>query len=99
MDSNNGLVEEMEKTNLIIQEELIRNNGTKFNAYRNQINKKIWRLVYSKGKVKDLFESEGYTWTINDLFCGTKKECLDKIKELKLEEGKEIDGEISYINL
>jgi hypothetical protein len=65
--------------------------------------KKCWRLVYWNGKVKDLFESEGITQTINYLFCGTEKECLDKIVELRLEydpeEGEEVDGEISRINM
>jgi hypothetical protein len=49
------------------------------------LSKKCWRLVYWNKKVKDLFESEGITQTINHLFCGTEKECLDKIVELKLE--------------
>ena len=45
---------------------------------------KSWRLVYWNGKVCDLFESEGRTWTINNLFCGTEDECLEEIKRLKL---------------
>ena len=48
--------------------------------------KKCYRLVWTPDdKVKDLFESEGITCTTNNLFCGTKQECLDKIKDLKLE--------------
>jgi len=48
--------------------------------------KKCWRLVHWNGKVKDLFESEGFTYTINYLFCGTKEKCLEEIKRLKLKE-------------
>ena len=54
---------------------------TKINVSPRQ---KCWRLVYWDGVVKDLFESEGVTHTINHLFCGTKQECKDKIKELNL---------------
>ena len=46
---------------------------------------KSWRLVYWAGEVCDLFESEGRTWTINNLFCGTEKECFDEIERKKLE--------------
>ena len=46
--------------------------------------KKCWRLVFRDGVVKNLFESGGITSTVNNLFCGTKEECLGKIKELKL---------------
>jgi hypothetical protein len=69
---------------MIIQEELTRGDGTKFSANRNGIAKEEWRLVYSNGKVKDFFESGGYTWTINNLFCGTEKECLGEIDKLHL---------------
>jgi hypothetical protein len=65
--------------------------------------KKCWRLVYWNKKVKDLFESEGITQTINHLFCGIEQECLDKIVELKLEYNPEkeegIDGKIRSINM
>ena len=48
--------------------------------------KKCYRLVWTQdGKVKDLFKSKGITCTTNNLFCGTEQECLDKIKDLKLE--------------
>ena len=56
--------------------------ATKVNVSPHQ---KCWRLVHWDGVVKDLFESGGVTYTINHLFCGTKQECLDKIKDLKLE--------------
>ena len=46
---------------------------------------KSWRLVYWNGKVCDLFESQGRTWTINNLFCGTEGDCLEEIERLKLE--------------
>ena len=46
---------------------------------------KSWRLVYWDGKICDLFESGGRTWTINNLFCGTEGECLDEIKKENLE--------------
>ena len=49
---------------------------------------KSWRLVYWNGKVCDLFESSGRTWTINNLFCGIEKECLAEIDRLKLRESK-----------
>ena len=46
---------------------------------------KCWRLVWKdNGNVKDLFESEGVTHTKYHLFCGTKEECMSKIKELGL---------------
>jgi hypothetical protein len=67
------------------------------------LSKKCWQLVYWNKKVKDLFKSEGITQTINYLFCGTEKECLDKIVELKLEynpeEKEKIDGKIRRINV
>lgn len=44
-----------------------------------------WRLVYWENKVVDLFESKGIAHTINNLFCGTEKECLNQIDELNLE--------------
>ena len=56
--------------------------STKVNVSPHQ---KCWRLVHWDGVVKDLFESEGITHTINHLFVGTKEECISKIKELKLE--------------
>ena len=46
---------------------------------------KSWRLVYWAGRVRDLFESEGRTWTINNLFCGTEDDCLKEIERLKIE--------------
>ena len=45
---------------------------------------KSWRLVYWGGKVCDLFESEGRTWTINNLFCGTEEDCLKEIERLRI---------------
>ena len=54
---------------------------TKVNVSPQQ---KCWRMVYWNGVVKDLFESEGVTHTIGHLFCGTKEECMSKIKELGL---------------
>ena len=45
---------------------------------------KSWRLIVIGDKAQ-LFESEGETATINDLYTfETEKEGLDKIKELKL---------------
>ena len=55
---------------------------------------KCWRLVHWDGVVKDLFESEGVTHTINHLFVGTEQECLSKIKELGLKYMPPDDGEI-----
>lgn len=46
---------------------------------------KSWRLVHWNGKVCNLFKSEGKTWTINHLFCGTEEKCLKEIERLKLE--------------
>lgn len=79
---------------MVTQEELTKEDGTKFNANRNEIAEEKWRLVYSKGKVKDLFESGGYTWTINSLFCGTKRECSDEVDRLYLEHAEKIDAKI-----
>ena len=79
---------------MVIQEELTKKDGTKFSANRNEIVKEEWRLVYSKGKVKDLFGSGGYTWTINSLFCGTERECSDEVDRLHLEHTEKIDAKI-----
>ena len=46
---------------------------------------KSWRLVYWNGEVRDLFESGGRTWTINNLFCGTEEECFGEIEKRGLE--------------
>lgn len=44
------------------------------------------RLVHNGAMVLGLFESSGFTWTRNVLFCATtEKECLDEIARLKLE--------------
>lgn len=45
---------------------------------------KCWRLVYWSGEVTDLFESTGFTQTINHLFCGTEEECLEEIEHMGL---------------
>jgi len=43
------------------------------------------RLVYDGVNVIALFESTGFTWTRNVLFCATtEKECLDEITRLGL---------------
>ena len=63
-----------------------------YDALKNELTTKVnvspqqkcYRLVHWDGVVKDLFESEGVTNTINHLFVGTKEECLSKIKELGL---------------
>jgi hypothetical protein len=78
---------------MIIQEELTKKDGTKFNASRNRVAEKKWRLVYNNGEIKDLFESGGYTWTINNLFCGSEKKCLDEIDRLHLKH-KDTDAKI-----
>jgi hypothetical protein len=70
---------------IVISEKLIGKDQVEFWAKRNLINKKEWRLVYRDGKVKDFFESEGYTWTIYNLFCGTEEECIREFEKLKLE--------------
>ena len=59
-------------------------NELKFTCNVSPSNKKCWRLVHWDGKVKHLFESEGYTHTIDHLFCGTKAECLAEISRLGL---------------
>ena len=59
-------------------------NELKFNCNVSPTNEKSWRLVHWNGKVKHLFESEGYTYTIDHLFCGTKAECLAEISRLGL---------------
>ncbi len=45
-----------------------------------------WRLVHDGDRVIDLFESSGYTETINQLFTGTRDECLAEISRLNLVE-------------
>ncbi|RLG24081.1 hypothetical protein DRN85_08260 [Methanosarcinales archaeon] len=59
-------------------------NELKFNCNVSPSNKKCWRLVHWNGIIKSFFESEGYTYTINHLFCGTKEECLAEISRLGL---------------
>lgn len=47
---------------------------------------KSWRLVHDGIKVITLFEGEGETWAIWNMFCATtEKECLDEITRLKLQ--------------
>lgn len=47
---------------------------------------RCWRLVHDTKKVIALFESEGDTMCIHEMFCATtEKECLDEIARLKLE--------------
>lgn len=44
-----------------------------------------FRLVHDGVSVIALFESNGYTWTRNNLFCTTTEaECLNEIKALNL---------------
>ena len=43
-----------------------------------------WRLVHDGKRVLALFQSTGFTWTTNNLFCGSEKECSDVIDQLKL---------------
>lgn len=69
----------------IVDTVLERSNHTKFNAKRTVGSTLVWRLVYADGKVIDIFESGGYTWTIKGLFAGTERECLGEIRRLKLE--------------
>ena len=45
---------------------------------------KSWRLVHDGKTVLDLFESEGFTETINTLFTGTETECRNEIARLGL---------------
>lgn len=46
----------------------------------------VWRLLYrDDNRVLDLFETDGFTRTIHNIYDGmTKEECLTKIDELKL---------------
>jgi len=54
-------------------------------------NKKCWRLVWDRNKnVIGFFESSGITRTYHDLYCGTKEECLNTIKNINLIIGEEI---------
>ena len=51
----------------------------------NSTNEKSWRLIYNDTDVLDLFESEGVTSTINNLFTSTNyEECLALINSLNL---------------
>jgi len=54
------------------------NDDDEETAINTSPSNKCWRLVYDGTTVMALFESEGETWTINNLFCAeTKQECLD----------------------
>ena len=73
--------------------EVYRRDPNTYNAAKNELkfscnvspsNKKCWRLVHWNGIIKSLTESEGYIYTINHLFCGTKAECLAEISRLGL---------------
>ncbi len=73
--------------------EVYRRNPSTYNATKNELkficnvspsNEKCWRLVHWNGIIKSLTESEGYIYTINHLFCGTKAECLAEISRLGL---------------
>ena len=59
-------------------------NEVRFTCNVSPSNEKCWRLLYWDGKVRGLFEAEGYTYTIDNLFCGTKAECLAEISRLGL---------------
>lgn len=55
-----------------------------------------FRLVHDGVTVLTLFESTGYTWTRNNLFCATtEKECVDEIakKGLKYTPKKDISAQ------
>jgi hypothetical protein len=48
---------------------------------------KCWRLVHDGVSVLALFEGEGETWTINNLFCATEeKEIQAEIDRLGLKQ-------------
>jgi len=50
-----------------------------FLAKTNVDAKKSWRMVYDGKRIRDLFEAEGQTHTIYNLFCAeTKQECVIK---------------------
>ena len=51
----------------------------------NSTNEKSWRLIYNDTDVLDLFESEGITSTIHNLFTSTNyQDCLALISSLNL---------------
>lgn len=51
----------------------------------NSESQNSWRLIYTDNTVLDLFESEGVTSTIYNLFVAeNKQECLDHISSLNL---------------
>lgn len=44
-------------------------------------NVNCWKLIYDNNdQILAMFESTGYTSTINNLFCGTEQECKDFIE-------------------
>lgn len=53
-------------------------------AFKESPAKVDTRLVHDGTKVIALFDSNGFTWTKNVLFCGTSKECDDEITLLAL---------------
>jgi len=53
-----------------------------------------WRLIYNNNIVLDLFQSEGITSTIHNLFTSLNyKDCLNHIQSLNLQFDKEILNE------
>jgi len=51
----------------------------------NSESENSWRLIYTNNIVLDLFESEGITSTIYNLFVSkNKQDCLDQISFLNL---------------
>lgn len=62
--------------------EKINIDGLEFNQTDNQLS---WRLVYDDKKVIQLFQSDGYTRSIYNIFLANSKEaCLTEIYRLNL---------------
>ena len=56
-----------------------------FAANVNVEPKLSWRMVYDDTQIYSCFQSEGFTYTIYNLFCAeTQAECVDKAKALGL---------------
>ncbi|MCK9326043.1 MAG: hypothetical protein M0P69_11185 [Bacteroidales bacterium] len=57
-------------------------------------NEACWRLVYDGTKALALFDSDGTTRTIWELFCGTENDCRKKIEELKLDTAEMVELDV-----
>lgn len=103
MDGDNRLMKITIKPTVAKEEyEVYKRDSSTWNSVKEELTfdvnvssgNRSWRLVHWNSKVIELFESEGYTRTINHLFEGTEKQCLAEIDRLKLKHGDIEDAKI-----